>query len=156
MIEVLKQALEALEKVKRRAVVMGSTGDYREGQLDALKEVSEDVKPAIASLRQAIAELESQEPVAWRTCVEGIWFTAGKKAVLHKELVSINSNAEIEPLYILPPQRTWQGLTDEEIEEIRESTYQEFIEIIRSTGRGKREPKTFVRAIEAKLKEKNA
>ena len=64
MIEVLKQALNALEKVKRRAVVMGSTGDYREGQLDALKEVSEDVKPAIASLQQAIAKLESQEPVA--------------------------------------------------------------------------------------------
>ena len=65
MIEAMKQALEALEKVKRRAVVMGSTGDYREGQLDALKAVSEDVKPAIASLQQAIAELEKKEPVAW-------------------------------------------------------------------------------------------
>ena len=73
MIEVLKQALDALEKVKRRAVVMGSTGDYREGQLDALKAVSEDVKPAITSLRQAIAELEREKEIHDRHCNQGEW-----------------------------------------------------------------------------------
>ena len=73
MIEVLKQALEALEKVKRRAVVMGSTGDYREGQLDALKAVSEDVKPAITPLRQAIAELEREKEIHDRHCNQGEW-----------------------------------------------------------------------------------
>lgn len=28
---------EALEKIKRRHCIMGSTGDYRQGQLDALE-----------------------------------------------------------------------------------------------------------------------
>ena len=49
MIEVLKQALEALYPISHN-----NTDDYR-GQADK----------AITSLRQAIKELESQEPVAW-------------------------------------------------------------------------------------------
>jgi hypothetical protein len=45
-----------------------------------------------------------------------------------------------EALYTTPPQRTWQELTDEDISEIVRGTH--------NTG-------SFVRAIEAKLKEKN-
>ena len=45
-----------------------------------------------------------------------------------------------ELLYTTPPQRTWVGLTDEDISEIVRGTH--------NTG-------SFVRAIEAKLKEKN-
>jgi hypothetical protein len=45
------------------------------------------------------------------------------------------------PIYTAPPQREWQGLTDEEISELIRNTH--------NTG-------SFVRAIEAKLKEKNA
>ena len=44
------------------------------------------------------------------------------------------------PLYSGLPQREWQGLTDEEISELIRNTH--------NTG-------SFVRAIEAKLKEKN-
>ena len=44
-------------------------------------------------------------------------------------------------LYQTPPRRTWVGLTDEEISELIRATH--------NTG-------SFVRAIEAKLKEKNA
>jgi hypothetical protein len=43
-------------------------------------------------------------------------------------------------LYTAPPQREWHGLTDEEISELIRNTH--------NTG-------SFVRAIEAKLKEKN-
>lgn len=43
-------------------------------------------------------------------------------------------------LYTTPPQRTWQGLTDEDISEIVRGTH--------NTG-------SFVRAIESKLKERN-
>lgn len=46
-----------------------------------------------------------------------------------------------DALYTAPPQREWQGLTDEEISELIRNTH--------NTG-------SFVRAIEAKLKEKNA
>lgn len=51
MIEVLKQALEALEYVKKT---------YDEQDL-----VSLGTNTAIVDLRQAIAEAEKQEPVAW-------------------------------------------------------------------------------------------
>lgn len=108
MIEAMKQALDALEKVKRRAVVMGSTGDYREGQLDALKAVSEDVKPAIASLQQAIKDLESQEPVAW---------IAPRYEGGHENLEVVDEREfGAFRVYTAPPQRTWQGLTDDEID----------------------------------------
>ena len=107
MIEVLKQALEALEKVKRRAVVMGSTGDYREGQLDALKAVSEDVKPAIASLQQAIAKLESQEPVACGTYQE-VTDTMNALWAGTLEQVQIAEEMKNKKLYTAPPQRTEQ------------------------------------------------
>ena len=113
MIEVLKQALEALEKVKRRAVVMGSTGDYREGQLDALKEVSEDVKPAIASLQQALAKLESQEPVACGTYQE-VTDTMNALWAGTLEQVQIAEEMKNKKLYTAPPQRTWVGLTKED------------------------------------------
>jgi len=139
-IETMKQALEALEKVKRRAVVMGSTGDYREGQLDALKEVSEDVKPAITSLRQAIAKLESQEPVAWADM--------GTRDVDNDAGLSwTTGHFHTTPLYIHPPQRTWQGLTQSDFNEI----YDLFANKVSSDFIFEKMYST----IEAKLKERN-
>jgi len=64
--EVMQQALEALGKVSARRVIMGSTGDYRAGQQDALTATSEDVEPAITALKAALEQPE-QEPVAWCT-----------------------------------------------------------------------------------------
>ena len=49
------------------------------------------------------------------------------------------------PLYTAPPQREWQGLTDEEIDEVFGSPMR-----LEPSGL-----MNFVRAIEAKLKEKN-
>jgi hypothetical protein len=77
----------------------------------------------VNALRQAIKELESQEPV----CPEC-------KAEVLYECVACSSNN-------YPPQRTWVGLTDEEISELIRATH--------NTG-------SFVRAIQAKLKEKNS
>jgi hypothetical protein len=167
MIEVLKQMVEALEN------------DYTVEwpAMNRPKKVEEKRQEAIQAGKQAIAELESQEPVAWADMGTrdvdndaGLSWTTGH---FHTTPLYIHPPQRTEPVFCeycggndenppdhcmdcARPQRTWVGLTDEEIEEIRESTYQEFIEIIRSTGRGKREPKTFVRAIEAKLKEKNS
>jgi len=83
MIEVLKQALDALE--------FHSAGDKIDEQI-------------ITSLRQAIAELESQEPVAYPEgdvvgpCICGSW--PGGKCLKCPR--------------ITPPQRTWVGLTKED------------------------------------------
>jgi hypothetical protein len=64
--------------------------------------------------------MTEQEPVAWM--------------MLENKLV---------PIYIAPPQREWQGLTDEELKEIYRQDGLIF------------KPLKFYRAIEAKLKEKN-
>ena len=83
----------------------------------------------LASLRQAIAELESQEPV----CPEC-------KAEVLYECVACSRNNH-------PPQRTWVGLTDEEI---RERWF-----AAEPTPDGRPASYNYARAIEAKLKEKN-
>jgi hypothetical protein len=78
----------------------------------------------------------AQEPVAWQ------WLGS---AHFRKKLPK---NADItawNPLYTNPPQRTWVGLTDEEIQELRYK--------IDSTAHWTYDE--FARAIEAKLKEKN-
>ena len=76
-------------------------------------------------LRARLAQPEP-EPVAW----------------MHDQKVGFNV-----PLYTAPPQREWQGLTDEEIlEEYRQSYGDD----------GNLTDVYFARAIEAKLKEKNA
>jgi hypothetical protein len=100
--EAMKQALEALEK--------GVDG-----------QTSVEMDEAITSLRQAIAELESQEQNFCPRC--------GKRTNdIHT---------------CTPPQRTWVGLTDEEISQLWLCTSPYFDDL------------DFARAIEAKLKEKN-
>jgi len=141
MIEVLKQALDALEFFNETAICSADT------------DISND---AIASLQQAIAELEKKEPVAWRyaldASVEGPrWIYIDKDphqwllgpamamAVIEKLYTHPPQRTEQEPvgyavptfdfdnsiiykvhyehtvpLYAHPPQRTWVGLTDED------------------------------------------
>ena len=135
--EAMKQALEALEKVSTRTVIMGSTGDYREGQLDALSAVSNDVATAITALREALAKQPAQqEPVAY-------WIPKAKQFCIAGPSGRPFAKAW-EPLYTFPPaQRTWVGLTDEEITDIWAEASPYYHE------------DDFARAIEAKLKEKN-
>jgi hypothetical protein len=99
--------------------------------LEVLKQIDEAMpfpvaKLAQAAIKEALAQPE-QEPVAW----------------LNKERNTIiwdKIYPDMYPLYTTPPQRTWVGLTDEEISELIRATH--------NTG-------SFVRAIAAKLKEKN-
>jgi hypothetical protein len=125
MIEAMKQALEALEECRR---------DPR------LKYEHPTFDKAIASLRQAIADLESQEPVAWMNkhgaCVSDVFKKADSMYTQY-----------ITPLYTHPPQRTWVDLTDEEIAEVAER-----IEASDPTDSFWRD---FSQSIEAKLKQKN-
>jgi len=107
---------------------------------------------AMTNIGQAIAEAEKQEPVAWRNAAIRIG----------EELSSVGPNGyydmtaqqwidwamEQEPkgkTSLPQPKHEWVGLTDEEINEVLGSDIQD-------------EPSgllEFVRAIEAKLKEKN-
>ena len=55
-----------------------------------------------------------------------------------------------------PPQRTWVGLTDEEVYEIYGSVQEEVNEHWENGGTAMMFPPTLYKAIEAKLKERNA
>jgi hypothetical protein len=121
MIDAMKQALEVLERA--------SDAGY-----------SIECEEAITDLRQAIAEAEKQEPVAWMFEEYGEssggmrWFKClGTEKPQHPESIYRN----IIPLYTAPPKREWVGLTDEEIVACGWCDLR------------------FARAIEAKLRERN-
>jgi hypothetical protein len=114
MIEVLKQAYQLLLTEPHAPTVCD--------QLEVI-------------FRRAIAELESQEPVAWAD--HGVVNWIADKQIKHASL-----------LYTHPPQRTWVGLTDDEVEGYWD--WEDF-----QTGAGRLTIFEMVRDIEAKLKEKN-
>jgi len=95
---------------------------------------------SIASLRQAIAELESQEPVATVTSETGADITM---SWWHEPALPVGTK-----LFTHPPQRTWVGLTDEEVESYW--GWEDF-----QCGCGKGTLLEMVRDIEAALKERN-
>ena len=76
-------------------------------------------------------KMDKNEPVAWQ------WLGS---AHFRKKIPKNADKTAWNPLYHYSPPQTWAGLTDEDISEIVRGTH--------NTG-------SFVRAIEAKLKEKN-
>jgi len=128
IVAVLRQALEALEESGLRWP---------------------NIVEAITSLRQAIAEAEKQEPVAWRFKTGTFW----NREPHWRYVLSLEGTEGLqglEPLYTHPqPKREWVGLTDEEIEEV-----ERWIEF-KEEGSGRIPTGKLVRYIEAKLKEKN-
>jgi hypothetical protein len=73
------------------------------------------------------------------------WFSKRPDNTLAIKIVGKPTEGDWEPLYTAPPQREWQGLTDEEIKK-----EQHHIDWTNAHTYSK-----FARAIEAKLKEKN-
>ena len=121
MIEVLKLALKALNAGEHAHLIMNTEG----------------IKDKV---RQAIAELESQEPVATVTSETGADITM---SWWHEPALPVGTK-----LFTHPPQRTWAGLTDEEVESYW--GWEDF-----QCGCGKGTLLEMVRDIEAKLKERN-
>ena len=91
------------------------------------------------SLVDSVKSQPAQEPVAWRWGIKKLNGGYEWRYTLHK------TQDNSVPLYAAPPKRPWVGLTDEE----RESIAQDYS----LTGFGYQSP---FKAIEAKLKEKNA
>jgi hypothetical protein len=105
---------------------------------------------AITALRQAIAEAEKQEPVAFRWIPSKVWGSYVLSDDREKAALAQENGIEVEPLYTHPqPKREWVGLTDEELNAIYEQHHNQYAECI-SPNFG------YERAIEAKLKEKNS
>jgi hypothetical protein len=125
MIEVLKQLVDALQTYgdkHRKTYLLEGAWDEEITKGDA----------AIKAGKQAIAELESQEPFCYVYKENGEDFFAPKDGYYP---------ADAKPLYTHPPQRTWVGLTDDEHCDI---WYKESLDWME-----------YGKAIEAKLKQKN-
>jgi hypothetical protein len=134
--EAMKLALEALELLTGAWQTFDAL-DYGDKAITALKEAMADPMREVQRLGQEI----EQEPVAWGVFegnLHDMFFTQSEA----QEMAKLKgTHAEVRPFYTTPqPQRTWVGLTDEEISELIRATH--------NTG-------SFVCAIEAKLKEKN-
>ena len=99
----------------------------------------------ITALRERLAQPE-QEPVAWMTFdaageEDDIWYDNPDGKLLE--------GWTYKPLYTAPP-RQWQGLTDEDVDEV-----ERWIEF-KEEGSGRIPTQKLVRYIEAKLKAKNS
>ena len=96
----------------------------------------QEVLQAITAIKEALAQPE-QEPVAWM--LEGWGPDCGPYFEIYRDdEMGWRNKKEWTPLYTTPPQRTWVGLTDDD--EIPWDGV---------------DAKSFAKAIEAKLKEKN-
>jgi hypothetical protein len=82
-----------------------------------------------------------QEPVAW--------FCELPDNKISIKIVGKPTEGNWKPLYTAPPQREWQGLTDEDSEEV-----ERWIEF-KEEGSGRIPTRKLILYIEAKLKEKN-
>ena len=120
--------------------------------LEALEDYVEEYGPhekdsgaayAITAIKEALAQPE-QEPVAYINIEQRKLEWAYKYMSWDTPTVV---NLPKIPLYTIPPQRTWVGLTDEDITELHYEIK------VRLMGTYKTED--IYRAIEAKLKEKN-
>ena len=167
--EALKLALEALEGVLddspkvleasisgglyevvqcREAITAIKEALAQEKALQALHDENERLglyKDAYA--QPAVSETHKQKPVAWLQIGVGPLHEGDVIARTTKPKEWNSEWWKFEPLYTTPPQRTWVGLTDEEIADCAEK-----MEASDPTDSFWRE---FFRGIEAKLKDKN-
>jgi hypothetical protein len=97
--EALRLALEALEAITKS------------NQSDHQAEIAED---AITAIKAALEEKD--EPVAWRAWVSKFPQGTGSDWVYVTKPI-MKDSIHNQPLYTTPPQRTWVGLTNEEIHE---------------------------------------
>jgi hypothetical protein len=129
-IEAMKQALEALEHSHAKEPMWKTP-----------------IKNAIASLRQAIAEAEKQEPA-----MRIDWWPSADTERYVVNMIEWNRLPVGTLLYTTPqPQREWVGLTDEEVYPLANKHLHYQIEGYEVSG-----IYDLAQAIEAKLKEKNS
>lgn len=147
-----RKAMEmALETLEDCAVSIDSEwGDCR--SIEEMRETGEYTRAttkAIEALRQALAQPE-QKPVAYMTYKGYLYHASDPKVLEHSDPT---------PLYTAPPSKPWVSLTDEEMEKATRMSVDELLNHIYENGTttegvGYRVNR-IVKAIEAKLKEKN-
>jgi hypothetical protein len=136
------QFLEA----KTRLIRIMGTFDLATGHADTFDELLDslesELRDVLGHYREALKQHLTKEPVAMLERDPSI----GRLRVTYEDAIT-ELEKGVYPLYIKPPQREWQGLTDGEIlEEYRQSYGDD----------GNLTDVYFARAIEATLKAKNA
>jgi hypothetical protein len=121
--EALRLALESLEYRgtdswrKRQPAIVAIKAALEANEFNPDLDTQAVLTEEIQRMAKRIEELEAKgEPVAW------FWFDERDGGEwIHIADNQINAdkfgNAKVIPLYTIPPQRTWVGLTDEEIEQ---------------------------------------
>jgi len=132
-IESLKLALTALEI---NLTLLEKITPYK-GQEDFLSDAIAITQDTTTFIKKALAQTE-QEPVAW-VCMNN------KKHDIDFDQPEIDAMPVGTMLYTHPPQRTWVGLFNEEIEVLFQT----------AAGADEEVHIRFARAIEAKMKELN-
>lgn len=120
---------------------LGQGPDYERGFIDGMQhQMQSSVSNAVTRMIQP-----EQEPVAWAYSEGLAALKAGKCWTAYGTKQDKDNSI---PLYTAPQQREWQRLTDDEIDAIDKS--------IPDGTDFKAAKRVFARAIEDKLKEKNA
>jgi hypothetical protein len=146
-IEAMKLALEALKELKAVMPIFPKDGDLLVGYRDRYNAAQFNASEAAHTLRAAIEQAEKQEPVAWMCPHDPERETAFSwKAGMCE---SSGCGHHRVPLYTAPPQREWQGLTENEIKHLWYEACQTNLELTSQLI------VHLARNIEAKLKEKN-
>jgi hypothetical protein len=95
---------------------------------------------------------QEQEPVAWRAKN----FYQNQEGWFYVDHLTDLIQPKFEPLYTTPPQRTWVGLTEEEMLEcLKAVDVATAVNLLMSQYEMPPTFKVYAQAIEAKLKEKN-
>ena len=118
----LQMALDFIERVNKDGLL--------------LADFEPEMYVVITAIKAALAQPE-QEPIGYLS-VGGAERLVTKKQT-HEQIRNFRLFANDVFVYTTPPRRTWVGLTDDEIEHVRND-----------------QPWWAIRAIEAKLKEKNS
>jgi hypothetical protein len=140
--EALKLALEALQFALHVGFSESSESEMKKGE-----KAYQQHRAAITAIKEALAQ--EQEPVAWRTFDgEGGYdyrsYEDNESYADDWDKRNPNHKGWVDKLYARP-QRTWAGLTDEQIDACWN----------KDLWKEKQPHHIFAKAIEAKLKEKN-
>lgn len=158
--EALRMALEALEGTEALLTSMDVTHLLVYGEVDK----------AITACREALAQPAGERGELIRKAMrkayslgQTYWQQADSEFTSHHKKADVTQakfTALVEETAALlssdAQPSEWVGLTSEEIEIVRKETVDQFIAAIQSAGHWKQDPAQFARAIEAKLREKNA
>jgi hypothetical protein len=126
--EEAQQVLDALEHSNAREPIWKTP----------IREARETLRARLSAPEPSVEPYGQVTVVKRPGCVEQHWFYRWP------EPPYLDNAAECHTVYTAPPQREWQGLTDEEITALKRN------------GERYISSQDFARAIEAKLKEKNA